>query len=103
MPIVGRRDTGDEYPLLYGPKGLNIPIMAIEARELRGPEETSPAEPLVEIKLEEDETDTECLVDTGATYLVLNTNKHELGYDTIRIIGVAGKLKTRPFFKPIKF
>lgn len=38
-----------------------------------------------------------------ATYLVLNTHKHELGYDTVRIIGVTGKLKTRPFFKPLKF
>lgn len=45
----------------------------------------------------------ECLVDTGATYSVLNTKRHELGYDIVRIIGVTGKAETRPFFKPIEF
>lgn len=38
-----------------------------------GPEGRSPAEPLVKLKLREDETEVEFLVDTGATYSVLNT------------------------------
>ncbi|XP_009324031.1 PREDICTED: protein NYNRIN-like [Pygoscelis adeliae] len=71
--------------------------------QTKKPEESSPAEPLVKIKLGEDETEIECLIDTGATYSVLNTKKHELGYDTVRIIGATGKPETRPFFKPLKF
>lgn len=41
------------------------------------------------------------MVDTGATYPV--KKKHELGYDTVRVIGVTGKSGARPFFKPLKF
>jgi len=39
----------------------------MEARDWRGPEVFSSTEPLIKIKLVEDETEIECLVDTGAT------------------------------------
>lgn len=58
-------------------------------------------EPLVTIKLGNEEV--ECLIDTGAIYSVLNTKKHELGTDMVKVIGAMGKAEERPFFKPLKF
>uniref|UniRef100_A0A8C5TGM6 ribonuclease H n=1 Tax=Malurus cyaneus samueli TaxID=2593467 RepID=A0A8C5TGM6_9PASS len=47
--------------------------------------------------------DVELLVDTGATYSVLNTLKGKLSHDTVNVIGATGASETRPFFQPLKF
>lgn len=54
---------------------------------------SSPAEPLVIVKLGKEKI--KVLVDTGATYSVLNTLGGELSQDTVEVIGVAGVSETK--------
>lgn len=60
-----------------------------------------PAEPLVTTQLGKKEV--EFLVDTGASYSVLNTLEGLLNQEIITVIGAMGVEESHPFFKPIKF
>ncbi|KAJ7426286.1 hypothetical protein WISP_17381 [Willisornis vidua] len=84
------------------PSKLPEPVSQMhENEECRGPEDISPAKPLVIAKLGED--NVEFLVDTRATYSVLNTLEGKLSRDTVRVVGATGVTETRPFFQPLKF
>jgi len=80
-----------------------ITTNAVNTEERRGPEESSPAEPLVKIQLGEDQTEIEFLVDTGAAYSVLNEKGFELSNKRIKVVGVTANAETRPFFKSLTF
>lgn len=43
------------------------------------------------------------LIDTGATYSVLNTRKGALSQNTVNVTGATGKSENLPFFQPLKF
>lgn len=60
----------------------------------------SPTEPLVTVKLGNEKL--KFLIDTEATYSVLNTYKGELSKQEMPVIGATGKKEVRPFFQPIK-
>ena len=41
------------------------------------------------------------LVDTGATYLVLNTCKGKVSDKIANVVGATGKAESRPFLEPL--
>lgn len=79
--------------------------MAITHDDCGRPEDSSLAEPLLTAKLgnEEVNEEVEFLVDTGASYSVLNTIKGKLSNDSVTIIGAKVNCKSQLFFKPIDF
>lgn len=61
----------------------------------------TPAKPLVTTELGEVKIDF--LIDTGATYSVLNTNNGKLRKETVNVVGATGKAEKQTFFNPIIF
>ncbi|XP_053927520.1 uncharacterized protein LOC128852690 [Cuculus canorus] len=57
-------------------------------------------EPLVKVKLGEREV--QFLIDTGATYSVLNDLHGKLGGKTVTVVGATGKEEVRPFTRPLE-
>lgn len=60
----------------------------------------TPAEHLVSIELGKEKIDF--LIDTGATYSVLNTNQGNLSQETVNYVGATGKLEKHSLIPLIK-
>ncbi|XP_077644845.1 uncharacterized protein LOC144247578 [Lonchura striata] len=70
---------------------------------LRGPGETTLADPLVKIELGKEKKEIDFLVDTGASYSVLNQQLMPKDKDFITVIGATGQREKAYFLKPLNY
>ena len=68
-----------------------------------GPGASTLADPLVKIKLARQEREVEFLVDTGASFSVLNPELIAISKDFVNAIGATGQQERAFFLKPLKF